>query len=53
MILRVLRLHMCADCAAIAIVGEGAKILRSRLDILPTRGFRERAREKIGLVLPR
>jgi hypothetical protein len=29
------------------------KYYRSRLDALPTRGFRERAREKIGLVLPR
>jgi hypothetical protein len=29
------------------------KYYRSRLDILPTRGFRKRAREKIGLVLPK
>ena len=37
--LRVLRLHMCADCAAIVIVGEGAKILSFASRCLADQGF--------------
>jgi hypothetical protein len=38
-ILRALRLHMFADCAAIAIVGEGAKILSFASRYLADEGF--------------